>query len=248
MIYFFHHYELPAILQQIRIQEMLLQNQQAGQGNQTTLQDNLNNNTTSSNATGGVAGGRGAPNGQPQPPGEIPPHPNGLANRGTGGGAGNLSDLDWVAETAAIITEALSAPQLRGSLQETEGIADLEEPPNGSINVVAILQGGNEDTNTAVAAASLVTVEITARGNGQDSSAAPQLLNGTSFQEPHTEGTRAGGSNELVDFSGTDGVRQPPIAEAASKEQKEYDWDAKTEPEAASTTAAITSSEQPTPS
>ncbi|PKU34257.1 hypothetical protein llap_15438 [Limosa lapponica baueri] len=28
MIYFFHHYELPAILQQIRIQEMLLQNQQ----------------------------------------------------------------------------------------------------------------------------------------------------------------------------------------------------------------------------
>ncbi|XP_058871003.1 membralin-like isoform X1 [Acipenser ruthenus] len=246
MIYFFHHYELPAILQQIRIQEMLLQNQQAGQGNQTTLQDNLNNNTTSSNATGGVAGGRGAPNGQPQPPGEIPPHPNGLANRGTGGGAGNLSDLDWVAETAAIITEALSAPL--GSLQETEGIADLEEPPNGSINVVAILQGGNEDTNTAAAAASLVTVEITARGNSQDSSAAPQLLNGTSFQEPHTEGTRAGGSNELVDFSGTDGVRQPPIAEAASKEQKEYDWDAKTEPEAASTTAAITSSEQPTPS
>ncbi|PWA19959.1 hypothetical protein CCH79_00020277 [Gambusia affinis] len=43
MIYFFHHYELPAILQQIRIQEMLLQNQQAGQ-NQTALQDNLNNN------------------------------------------------------------------------------------------------------------------------------------------------------------------------------------------------------------
>ncbi|NWV15726.1 MBRL protein, partial [Ptilonorhynchus violaceus] len=46
MIYFFHHYELPAILQQIRIQEMLLQNQQVGQGTQTTLQDNLNNNTT----------------------------------------------------------------------------------------------------------------------------------------------------------------------------------------------------------
>ncbi|KAM4708381.1 membralin isoform 1-T1 [Discoglossus pictus] len=43
MIYFFHHYELPAILQQIRIQEMLLQNQQVGQ-NQTSLQDNLNNN------------------------------------------------------------------------------------------------------------------------------------------------------------------------------------------------------------
>ncbi|MBN3283769.1 MBRL protein, partial [Polyodon spathula] len=255
MIYFFHHYELPAILQQIRIQEMLLQNQQAGQGNQTTLQDNLNNNTTSSNATEGVAGGRGAPNGQPRPPGETPPHPNGLANRGTEGGAGTLSDLDWVAETAAIITEALSAPQLRGSLQETEGIANLEEPLGGSISVMAILQGGNEDTDTATAtaaaaaaAAGLVTVEITARGNGQDFSAAPQLLNGTSFQDPHTEETRAGGGNELVDSSGPDGVRQPPIAEAASKEQKEYDCDAKTEPEAAYTTAAMTSSEQPTPS
>uniref|UniRef100_A0AAV2KZA5 Membralin n=1 Tax=Knipowitschia caucasica TaxID=637954 RepID=A0AAV2KZA5_KNICA len=35
MIYFFHHYELPAILQQIRIQEMLLQNQQGAQNNPT---------------------------------------------------------------------------------------------------------------------------------------------------------------------------------------------------------------------
>uniref|UniRef100_A0A3Q4GGS6 Transmembrane protein 259 n=1 Tax=Neolamprologus brichardi TaxID=32507 RepID=A0A3Q4GGS6_NEOBR len=52
MIYFFHHYELPAILQQIRIQEMLLQNQQAGQ-NQTALQDNLNNNIgTAATGTG----------------------------------------------------------------------------------------------------------------------------------------------------------------------------------------------------
>ncbi|XP_041085217.1 membralin-like isoform X2 [Polyodon spathula] len=213
MIYFFHHYELPAILQQIRIQEMLLQNQQAGQGNQTTLQDNLNNNTTSSNATGGVAQGG------------TPPHPNGLANQGTGGGAGTLSDLDWVAETAAIITEALSAPQLRGSLQEAEATANLEDPPDGSISVVAILQGENEDTDAADA--NLVTVEITACGNSQDSSAAPQLLNGPSFPETHTEGTRAGGGNELVDSSGPDGVRQPPIAEAASKEQKEYEWDAK---------------------
>uniref|UniRef100_A0A8C8GP86 Membralin n=1 Tax=Oncorhynchus tshawytscha TaxID=74940 RepID=A0A8C8GP86_ONCTS len=92
MIYFFHHYELPAILQQIRIQEMLLQNQQAGQGgNQTALQDNLNNNTTAAAAAGGAAPARGgAANGQ----------------------------LDWMAETAAIITEALSsslAPQLESA-------------------------------------------------------------------------------------------------------------------------------------
>uniref|UniRef100_A0A8C7FZI0 Transmembrane protein 259 n=1 Tax=Oncorhynchus kisutch TaxID=8019 RepID=A0A8C7FZI0_ONCKI len=72
MIYFFHHYELPAILQQIRIQEMLLQNQQAGQGgNQTALQDNLNNNTTAAAAAGGAAPARGgAANGQVQLPDE----------------------------------------------------------------------------------------------------------------------------------------------------------------------------------
>ncbi|XP_062411686.1 membralin isoform X2 [Sardina pilchardus] len=74
MIYFFHHYELPAILQQIRIQEMLLQNQQAGQANQTALQDNLNNNTTPSAAAGagaGAANPRPAANGQPPQPGEA---------------------------------------------------------------------------------------------------------------------------------------------------------------------------------
>uniref|UniRef100_A0A673WSZ4 Transmembrane protein 259 n=1 Tax=Salmo trutta TaxID=8032 RepID=A0A673WSZ4_SALTR len=72
MIYFFHHYELPAILQQIRIQEMLLQNQQAGQGgNQTALQDNLNNNTTAAAAAGGAAPARGgAANGQVRLPDE----------------------------------------------------------------------------------------------------------------------------------------------------------------------------------
>lgn len=90
MIYFFHHYELPAILQQIRIQEMLLQNQQAGQANQTALQDNLNNNT------------HPAPQPAPQPtapllqaqapaPSQTPP------------------ELDWVAQTAAIITEVLNS-------------------------------------------------------------------------------------------------------------------------------------------
>uniref|UniRef100_A0A8D0GIL6 Transmembrane protein 259 n=1 Tax=Sphenodon punctatus TaxID=8508 RepID=A0A8D0GIL6_SPHPU len=65
MIYFFHHYELPAILQQIRIQEMLLQNQQVGQGTQTALQDNLNNNTTAAPAD--LAGRRANLAGGPSP-------------------------------------------------------------------------------------------------------------------------------------------------------------------------------------
>uniref|UniRef100_A0A8C6V256 Transmembrane protein 259 n=1 Tax=Neogobius melanostomus TaxID=47308 RepID=A0A8C6V256_9GOBI len=78
MIYFFHHYELPAILQQIRIQEMLLQNQQAGQNNPTALQDG---------ATAAAA--------QPGPP-------------PTATSEDVRSELNWVAQTAAIITEALS--------------------------------------------------------------------------------------------------------------------------------------------
>lgn len=32
MIYFFHHYELPAILQQARIQQIIIENQQNGPG------------------------------------------------------------------------------------------------------------------------------------------------------------------------------------------------------------------------
>lgn len=99
MIYFFHHYELPAILQQIRIQEMLLQNQQAGQANQTALQDNLNNNHSAA-----VAPSPGA-----QPPSStltepLPAPPPAAASEG----GETRSELNWVAQTAAIIAEALS--------------------------------------------------------------------------------------------------------------------------------------------
>ncbi|KAL4634808.1 membralin isoform X1 [Arapaima gigas] len=117
MIYFFHHYELPAILQQIRIQEMLLQNQQAGQGNQTALQDNLNNNTSS-----GAAAARAAANGQlgqsadASVPGDAQPRPR------VNGPGEAAADMDWVAETAAIITEALSGPQLGASLPEVTAV------------------------------------------------------------------------------------------------------------------------------
>ncbi|CAL8251857.1 unnamed protein product [Merluccius merluccius] len=123
MIYFFHHYELPAILQQIRIQEMLLQNQQAGQVNQTALQDNLNNNTH--------------PAPQPAQPGAAVGQP-GVAVARAGAAVSRLGatmaqseaaeaqpapllqpqapapsrmapELDWVAQTAAIITEVLNS-------------------------------------------------------------------------------------------------------------------------------------------
>uniref|UniRef100_A0A8C7SLE1 Transmembrane protein 259 n=1 Tax=Oncorhynchus mykiss TaxID=8022 RepID=A0A8C7SLE1_ONCMY len=148
MIYFFHHYELPAILQQIRIQEMLLQNQQVGQGgNQTALQDNLNNNTTAAAAAGGAAPARGgAANGQVQLPDEPQAasaaqaqgtatqasQSNSMASSATLEGAREeltmTTELDWMAETAAIITEALSS-SLAPQLESTEGglLGEAEE-------------------------------------------------------------------------------------------------------------------------
>lgn len=108
MIYFFHHYELPAILQQIRIQEMLLQNQQAGQ-NQTALQDNLNNNI------GTAAAGTGPANAaQPGPTSGAEPGPQteSLPSPAEGGASGSgevRAELNWVAHTAAILTEALTS-------------------------------------------------------------------------------------------------------------------------------------------
>ncbi|KAG7265189.1 hypothetical protein CRUP_030303 [Coryphaenoides rupestris] len=96
MIYFFHHYELPAILQQIRIQEMLLQNQQAGQANQTALQDNLNNNTP--------------PAPQPAPrPGAAAAQPAPLLQPQAPAPSQAPAEMDWVAQTAAIITEVLNS-------------------------------------------------------------------------------------------------------------------------------------------
>lgn len=120
MIYFFHHYELPAILQQIRIQEMLLQNQQAGQNNPTALQDSASAATA-----------------QPGPAAEPPPQPSpaasglesqaqndfpptGSASASTTGDpaatAGDVrSELNWMVQTAAIFTEALSNTAQQGN-------------------------------------------------------------------------------------------------------------------------------------
>lgn len=104
MIYFFHHYELPAILQQIRIQEMLLQNQQAGQANQTALQDNLNNNHSAAVAPGAAAPSSTQPRAPADPLLAAPP-------TAAAEGGEVRSELNWVAQTAAIIAEALSNQQ-----------------------------------------------------------------------------------------------------------------------------------------
>ncbi|XP_051828098.1 membralin isoform X2 [Antechinus flavipes] len=109
MIYFFHHFELPAILQQIRIQEMLLQNQQIGQGTQTALQDNLNNNTAATTM---------AP-GSPRP--SLQNGSNSQSAPGEGPGPTSASvggELNWMAETATIFTDPSFLSDLSASLLE----------------------------------------------------------------------------------------------------------------------------------
>ncbi|XP_078054222.1 membralin isoform X2 [Mustelus asterias] len=142
MIYFFHHYELPAILQQIRIQEMLLQNQQAGQANQTTLQDNLNNNTATdstqpspADAGNSLIAGSGAAqlSGAPSLADSIQP---GRMQNPSSEVTPLSGDLNWVAETAAIISEGIAAPERNTS---TEGSSMIEPLSNGSSNTQDLL-------------------------------------------------------------------------------------------------------------
>ncbi|XP_069337215.1 membralin isoform X1 [Eulemur rufifrons] len=129
MIYFFHHYELPAILQQIRIQEMLLQTPPLGPGTPTALPDDLNNNS-------------GTPAAVPDPIGQPPALGPGL--QGAGGSPGPVAaapsslvaaaasvaaaaggDLGWMAETAAIITDASFLSGLSASLLERRPASPL---------------------------------------------------------------------------------------------------------------------------
>ncbi|XP_057627817.1 membralin isoform X3 [Chionomys nivalis] len=113
MIYFFHHYELPAILQQIRIQEMLLQTPQLGPGTPTALPDDLNNNS----------GSPAAPDPGPQlalGPSSSSAPAGGASGADSLGAAASVSgsDLGWVAETAAIISDASFLSGLSASLLE----------------------------------------------------------------------------------------------------------------------------------
>ncbi|XP_066503095.1 membralin isoform X2 [Hoplias malabaricus] len=171
MIYFFHHYELPAILQQIRIQEMLLQNQQAGQGNQTALQDNLNNNTSAVGPAGRAAAATAASttNGQDHQPAPVQPQaeaPNGLPNPSPT--AATPSDPNWMAETAAIITEAIITEALSGPHLDS---ALLETPSSTvSVSLTTETQGQSQSTgseNQAGQSTSSEDPEIKIRGCAQ---------------------------------------------------------------------------------
>uniref|UniRef100_A0A8B9BK29 Transmembrane protein 259 n=1 Tax=Anser brachyrhynchus TaxID=132585 RepID=A0A8B9BK29_9AVES len=163
MIYFFHHYELPAILQQIRIQEMLLQNQQVGQGTQTTLQDNLNNNTTAAPVEVGsrqphlVAGPSGESSG---PAALTPSEASSVIAAATAASVG--SDLNWVAETAAIVTEASFLSDLSSTLLEPnvvhEAMANGSPQDAAASSLVARIRVSSDHPETAVGS---ITIEVT---------------------------------------------------------------------------------------
>lgn len=139
MIYFFHHYELPAILQQIRIQEMLLQNQQAGHNNPTALQD------SASAATAQPGPASDTPQPSPAPPSPEPQAQNDLpapAPASAPTAADPMatsedvrSELNWVAQTAAIITEALSTSAQQGNTVHYRVSEGGPSPSTGEINM-----------------------------------------------------------------------------------------------------------------
>lgn len=167
MIYFFHHYELPAILQQIRIQEMLLQNQQVGQGTQTTLQDNLNNNTTA--APTDMGGRRPHPGASPaadsSSPSSLAPSEDPRAVAIAAATASSVgSDLNWVAETAAVITEASFLSDLSTTLLEPNVVNETmaSGSPQDAVvaaasSLVAQIRVGSDHVETAVGS---ITIEV----------------------------------------------------------------------------------------
>ncbi|NXI50133.1 MBRL protein, partial [Chloroceryle aenea] len=168
MIYFFHHYELPAILQQIRIQEMLLQNQQVGQGTQTTLQDNLNNNTTAAPTDLGsrqphLAAGPSMESNSPAAltPSEASSVTSSVIATATAASVG--SDLNWVAETAAVINEASFLSDLSTTLLDPTAVHDAVA--NGSSldaaatsSLVARIRVSSDHPETAVGS---ITIKVT---------------------------------------------------------------------------------------
>nr|XP_007992750.2 membralin isoform X1 [Chlorocebus sabaeus] len=129
MIYFFHHYELPAILQQVRIQEMLLQAPPLGPGTPTALPDDMNNNSgapatapdsaSQPPALGPVSPGAGGS------PGPVATAPSSLVAAAASVAAAAGGDLGWMAETAAIITDASFLSGLSASLLERRPASPL---------------------------------------------------------------------------------------------------------------------------
>ncbi|XP_051666890.1 membralin isoform X2 [Manacus candei] len=240
MIYFFHHYELPAILQQIRIQEMLLQNQQVGQGTQTTLQDNLNNNTTAAPVE---AGGRRAPlatgpPGEGSGPAALTP---GEASSVIAAAASVGSDLNWVAETAAIVTEASFLSDLSTTLLEPtvvhEAVANgTPQEATTASGLVARIRVSSDRPETAVGS---ITIEVTSTSvvaaadappaagaaplvplqEGGGPLLSPSLPKQTEALEGSDSRAKPSGKNCVGSSSSSSSVAEPPPASGGDNDQ-----------------------------
>ncbi|XP_011928198.1 PREDICTED: membralin isoform X2 [Cercocebus atys] len=159
MIYFFHHYELPAILQQVRIQEMLLQAPPLGPGTPTVLPDDMNNNSgapatapdsaSQPPALGPVSPGAGGS------PGPVATAPSSLVAAAASVAAAAGGDLGWMAETAAIITDASFLSGLSASLLERRPASPLVPAgglPNTPQDSVPTSDSAASDTTPLAAA------------------------------------------------------------------------------------------------
>ncbi|XP_061457942.1 membralin isoform X2 [Rhineura floridana] len=169
MLYFFHHYELPAIFQQIRIQEMLLQNQQGGA--QTTLQDNLNNNTVAPADPSGLRPHMDAgPSGEGSGP--LAPEDAHTAAVVAATVASLGDNFNWVAETA-VIAEASFLSNLSGSLLDPsvspEAGGALQDAAAASSMITQILVSSDR----AEAAVGSVAIEVTSTTGVPSLAAAP---------------------------------------------------------------------------
>ncbi|KAM8986895.1 membralin isoform 2-T2 [Ara ararauna] len=237
MIYFFHHYELPAILQQIRIQEMLLQNQQVGQGTQTTLQDNLNNNTT---AAAVDAGSRrpplpAGPSGDGASPAALTPSAaSSVIAAATAG-----SELNWVAEAAAIVTEASFLSDLSTTLLEPNVVHEAMangSPQDAASGLVARIRVSSEHPETAVGS---ITIEVTSTSvvaaadvppAAEEAPAAPLVPpqeEGTSIpstplpeQTEAVEGSGSHGRASSKDCAGSSVAQSPPASVEGTEQDR----------------------------
>lgn len=131
MVYFFHHYELPAILQQARIQQ-IVNNQNSNQANQDNQTDNQGE------------GGRLTENSEP--PGPVNGEPPGLAN---GSVVQNQQDL---------VSPVSSSEETPGSSRARENFPDLTNhmasSNDQSSDAAGQHKGNSEQSNEQIASLS----------------------------------------------------------------------------------------------
>lgn len=214
MIYFFHHYELPAILQQIRIQEMLLQNQQAGQNNPTALQDSASAGTAQPGPTADtIQPSAAAPSTQPSPHTELQ---TASTSPPAAPAPGDVrSELNWVAQTGATAvqqsTTVLEGVNERGSAVSTGG----DRIRSFEVADISVVTRGGETEHSEVEPNAL-PVEIKT-AESEAATTTPSLPNPSVTRPQKEEGGASGVSPS------------PPTTDSAVSQTSGIDWDCRAE-------------------